>query len=42
MEEIPEGAGPGGEAVVQRINDEDREGPVDNGQNKVIEDLVAR
>ena len=41
MEEIPEGAGPG-EAVVQRINDEDREGPVDNGQNKVIEDLVAR
>ena len=40
-EEIPEGAGPGGEAVVQRIDDEELEGPVDNGQNKVIEDLVA-
>ena len=41
MEEIPVGAGPGGEAVVQRIDNEDLEGPVDNGQNKVIENLVA-
>ena len=37
MEEIPEGAGPGGEAAVQRIDDEYLEAPVDNGQNKVIE-----
>ena len=40
-EELPEGAGPGGEAVVQRLDNEDLEAPVDNGQNKVIESLVA-
>ena len=40
-EELPEGAGLGGEAVVQRLDNEDLEAPVDNGQNKVIESLVA-
>ena len=36
-EELPEGAGPGGEAAVLRLDNEDLEAPVDNGQNKVIE-----
>jgi len=36
-EELPEGAGPGGEAAVLRLDNEDLEAPVDNGQNKIIE-----
>ena len=35
------GRGSGGEAAVQRLDNEDLEAPVDNGQNKVIESLVA-
>ena len=35
-EELPEGAGPGGEAAVLRLDNEDLEAPVDNSQNKII------
>ena len=40
-EEIPDGAGPNGEAIVPRLDDGGLEGAVDNDQSKVIEDLVA-
>ena len=36
-DELPEGAGPEGEAAVLRLDNEDLEAPVDNGQNRIIE-----
>ena len=36
-DELPEGAGPEGGAAVLRLDNEELEAPVDNGQHRIIE-----